>query len=67
MDPVSPAAVLFTANGRQRMNFDRDKKRRVSAVDCGITIVGQESPDLDIALFSRMVHVPLSKTVWKTR
>lgn len=53
---------LYDGNGRQRMNIDRDKKREVSAVDSGIIIVGQEAPDVDIALFSRMVHVPLSKT-----
>lgn len=42
---------LWDGTGRSRMNMDRDKKREITSVDCGIILSGQEMPTIDIALF----------------
>lgn len=42
---------LWDGTGRSRMNMDRDKKREITSVDCGVILSGQEMPTIDIALF----------------
>ena len=44
---------LWDGAGRNRMNMDKDKKREVTRVDCGVILSGQEMATADIALFSR--------------
>ena len=42
--------------------FDRDKKREITSVDCGVILSGQEMTTVDIALFSRLVYLTFTKT-----
>ncbi|MDR0939942.1 MAG: DNA primase [Mediterranea sp.] len=53
---------LWDGTGRSRMNMDRDKKREITAVDCGVILSGQEMPTIDIALFSRLIYLTFTKT-----
>jgi len=53
---------LWDGTGRTRMNMDKDKKKEVTHVDCGIVLTGQEMPTADIALFSRVIFLSFNKT-----
>lgn len=53
---------LWDNVGRSRMNMDKDKKKEMTAVDCGVMLTGQEMPTADIALFSRVIFTRFSKT-----
>ena len=53
---------LWDGTGRSRMNMDRDKKREITSVDCGVILSGQEMTTVDIALFSRLVYLTFNKT-----
>ncbi len=58
---------LWDGTGRNRMNMDRDKKREVTKVSCGVIISGQEMPTADIALLSRVIHLSYSKSEFTTQ
>lgn len=53
---------LYDGVGRTRMNMDRDKKREMTRVDCGVVLSGQEMPTIDIALFSRLLFCRFDRT-----
>lgn len=53
----------FDGAGRSRMNMDRDKKREMIPVDCGIILTGQESTTADNALFTRVIYLTVKKKV----
>ena len=53
---------LWDGTGRNRMNMDRDKKREVTRVSCGVIVSGQEMATADIALFSRFIFLSYSKS-----
>lgn len=53
---------LYDGVGRTRMNMDRDKKREITAVDCGVILSGQEMPTIDIAIFQRMLYLTFNVT-----
>lgn len=53
---------LWDGAGRSRMNMDRDKKREITSVDCGVILSGQEMTTVDIALFSRLIYLTFNKT-----
>lgn len=57
---------LWDGTGRSRMNMDRDKKREITNVDCGVILSGQEMPTIDIALFSRLIYLTFTKTEFST-
>lgn len=56
--------MLYDGVGRSRMNMDRDKKKEVTAVDCGVMLSGQEMPTIDIAIFARTIFLTFNKTVF---
>lgn len=53
---------LWDGAGRSRMNMDRDKKREITSVDCGVILSGQEMATADIALFSRLIFLTFNKS-----
>lgn len=53
---------LWDGTGRNRMNMDRDKKREVTKVSCGVIVSGQEMATADIALFSRLIYLSYAKS-----
>lgn len=48
--------------GRSRMNMEKDKKREMTSVDCGVIVSGQEMATADIALFSRLIFLCFTQT-----
>lgn len=57
---------LYDGTGRSRMNMDRDKKREMTAVDCGVIVSGQEMPTIDNALFSRLIYLTFNTSEFST-
>lgn len=57
---------LYDGAGRTRMNMDRDKKREMTAVDCGVIVSGQEMPTIDNALFSRLIYLTFNTSVFSS-
>lgn len=55
---------LYDGTGRSRMNMDRDKKKEMTPVDCGIILTGQERTTADNALFSRVIYLTVQQTVF---
>lgn len=53
---------LWDGAGRNRMNMEKDKKREVTRVDCGVILSGQEMATADIALFSRFIFLRYNKS-----
>lgn len=51
---------LWDGYGRSKMNID-EKKREQTPVDCGIILSGQEMPNIDNAIFSRMLFLSFNK------
>ena len=52
---------LWDGTGRTRMNMDKDKKKETTNVDAGAVLSGQEMPNADIALFSRLIFLGFTK------
>lgn len=57
---------LWDGTGRNRMNMDKDKKREVTRVDCGVILTGQEMATADIALFSRFIFLRYNQSEFTT-
>ena len=55
---------LWDGTGRTRMNMDLDKKKETTAVDSGVILSGQEMPTADIALFSRLIFLSFSSSIF---
>ena len=55
---------LWDGTGRTRMNIDMDKKLETTSVDSGVILSGQEMPTADNALFSRLIFLQFSKSVF---
>lgn len=51
---------LWDGYGRSKMNVD-EKKREQTPVDCGIILSGQEMPNIDNAIFSRMLFLSFNQ------
>ena len=58
---------LWDGTGRSRLNMDLDKKREVTFVESGVILSGQEMPTADNALFSRLIFLTFSKSVFSVR
>ena len=63
-DKIEFLKGLYDGTGRSRMNMDRDKKKEMTPVDCGIILTGQERTTADNALFSRVIYITVSQTVF---
>lgn len=63
-DKIEFLKGLYDGTGRSRMNMDRDKKKEMTPVDCGIILTGQERTTADNALFSRVIYLTVTQTVF---
>lgn len=57
---------LWDGTGRSRMNMDKDKKKEMTAVRCGVMVSGQEMSTADIALFSRLIFLTFNRSEFST-
>ena len=55
---------VWDNSGRSRMNMDKDKKKETLATDSGVILCGQQMPNQDNALFSRLIFLGFSKTTF---
>ncbi len=53
---------LWDGTGRNRMSMERDKKREITRVSCGVIVSGQEMATADIALFTRFIFLSYAKS-----
>ena len=51
----------FDNVGRVRMNMDLDKKAEMSNVDSGLILAGEDMPNADHALFTRIIHLAFTR------
>jgi len=52
---------LWNGVGRNVKDMDFDKKKKESPVDCGIILTGQEMPNADIALYTRLIFLAFNR------
>lgn len=57
----------FDNVGRVRMNMDLDKKAEMSNVDSGLILAGEDMPNADHALFTRLIHIPFTRDKFTER
>ena len=55
---------LWDRTGRTLSNKDDDKKSESTAVDTAVVITGQEMPNVDIALFTRLIYLANNKSTF---
>lgn len=55
---------LYDGVGRTKMGGDAYSERKMTSVKSGIIVSGQEMPTTDIALFSRCVFLPFTRTAF---
>ncbi|MDL2308350.1 DNA primase [Bacteroidales bacterium OttesenSCG-928-C03] len=66
-DKIEFLKGLWDGVGRSRMNMEKDRKKEMTAVDCGIILTGQEMTTADNALFSRVIFLSFTKTKFTDR
>ena len=57
---------LWDGVGRTRMSMDKDQKREISDVKCGVIVTGQDMATADVALFSRFIFLNYANTEFST-
>lgn len=58
---IEALKAAFDGVGRSRINVDRDKKKETTPMDCGVILTGQERTTADVALFTRVIYLTVSK------
>lgn len=53
---------IWDGVGQTKKNMDGDKKAKTSYVRCAVILTGQDMPNRDDALLSRLIHLSYSKT-----
>ena len=54
-EKVETLKSIYDSIGRNRLNFDKGKKKETTQVNSAVILSGQEMPTVDVALFSRMI------------
>lgn len=55
---------IWDGHGRTKMNMDKGGEKMTTKADCGVILVGQEMTVADDALFSRVVFIQFSETIF---
>jgi len=61
-DKIETLKSIYDAIGRNRLNFEKGKKKETTQVNSAVILSGQEMPTADVALFSRMIFLQFHKT-----
>jgi len=61
-DKIETLKSIYDAIGRNRLNYDKGKKKETTQVNSAVTLSGQEMPTADVALFSRVIFLQFQKT-----
>lgn len=54
-EKVETLKSIYDSIGRNRLNYDKGKKKETTQVNSAVILSGQEMPTIDVALFSRMI------------
>lgn len=54
-DKVETLKSIYDAIGRNRLNFEKGRRKETTQVNQAVILSGQEMPTADVALFSRMI------------
>jgi DNA primase catalytic core len=61
-DKIETLKSIYDAIGRNRLNFEKGKKKETTLVNSAVILSGQEMPTADVALFSRMIFLQFHKS-----
>ncbi|NQT76496.1 MAG: hypothetical protein HQ565_02195 [Bacteroidetes bacterium] len=61
-DKIETLKSIYDAIGRNRLNFEKGKKKETTQVNSAVILSGQEMPTADVALFSRMIFLQFHKS-----
>jgi len=61
-DKIETLKSIYDAIGRNRLNYDKGKKKETTQVNSAVTLSGQEMPTADVALFSRVIFLQFHQT-----
>jgi len=61
-DKIETLKSIYDSIGRNRLNYDKGKKKETTQVNSAVTLSGQEMPTADVALFSRVIFLQFHKT-----
>jgi len=61
-DKIETLKSIYDAIGRNRLNYDKGKKKETTMVNSAVILSGQEMPTADVALFSRVIFLQFNKT-----
>ena len=53
---------VFGGSGQKKKDMDGDKRAKITKVNCGLILSGQDKPTKDIALFTRVIFLQFSRT-----
>lgn len=66
-DKIETLKSIYDAIGRNRLNFDKGKKKETTQVNSAVILSGQEMPTADVALFSRMIFLQFHQTEYSQK
>lgn len=66
-DKIETLKSIYDAIGRNRMNFEKGKRKETTQVNSAVILSGQEMPTADIALFSRMIFCRFNQTTFSNK
>jgi len=61
-DKIETLKSIYDAIGRNRLAFDKSKKKETTQVNSAVILSGQEMATADVALFSRMIFLQFHQT-----
>jgi len=61
-DKIETLKSIYDAIGRNRLNFEKGKKKETTQVNSAVILSGQEMPTADVALFSRVIFLQFHQT-----
>lgn len=65
-DKIETLKSIYDAIGRNRLNYDKGKKKETTLVNSAVILSGQEMPTADVALFSRVIFLQFHKTEYSS-
>ncbi|MCK9399644.1 MAG: DNA primase [Bacteroidales bacterium] len=61
-DKIETLKSIYDSIGRNRLNYDKGKKKETTLVNSAVILSGQEMPTADVALFSRVMFLQFHQT-----
>lgn len=65
-DKIETLKSIYDSIGRNRLNYEKGKKKETTLVNSAVILSGQEMPTADVALFSRVIFLQFQKTEYSS-